>query len=74
MPIVIIKGQPVLLADRNHEPLPIGIVDDLRDADTTTDAPNNNDVFKWDGTNWVPGSLKHESHIMMMPLTTGLVF
>ena len=31
-------------------------VDDLGDADTTTDAPNLNEVLKWDGSNWVPGT------------------
>lgn len=31
-------------------------VDDHTDADTTTDPPNLNEVLKWDGTNWVPGT------------------
>ena len=31
-------------------------MDDLSDADTTTDAPNLNEVLKWDGSNWVPGT------------------
>jgi hypothetical protein len=30
--------------------------DDLTDADTTTDPPDLNDVLKWDGGNWVPGT------------------
>jgi hypothetical protein len=29
-------------------------MDDLTDADTTTDAPVKNEVLKWNGTNWVP--------------------
>ena len=31
-------------------------VDDLTDADTTTDSPALNEVLKWDGNNWVPGT------------------
>lgn len=31
-------------------------MDDLSDADTTTDPPNLNEVLKWDGSNWVPGT------------------
>ena len=29
-------------------------MDDLSDADTTTNAPSNGDRLHWDGTNWVP--------------------
>ncbi len=31
-------------------------VDGLSDADTTTDAPVLNDVLKWNGSDWVPGT------------------
>lgn len=31
-------------------------MDDLTDADTTTDAPVKNEVLKWNGTNWVPAT------------------
>jgi len=31
-------------------------VDDLSDADTTTSTPSLNQVLKWDGSNWVPGT------------------
>jgi hypothetical protein len=30
-------------------------IDLLNDVDTTTTAPTNNQVLKWNGTNWVPG-------------------
>jgi len=30
-------------------------VGDLTDIDVTTTPPTNNQVLKWDGTNWVPG-------------------
>ncbi|AET72589.1 baseplate wedge subunit and tail pin [Synechococcus phage S-CAM8] len=30
-------------------------IDLLSDVDTTTAAPTNNQVLKWNGTNWVPG-------------------
>lgn len=29
-------------------------MDDLTDADTSTDAPQEGDLLTWDGTNWVP--------------------
>ena len=29
-------------------------MNDLTDADTTTDAPDVNEVLKWNGTNWIP--------------------
>ena len=31
-------------------------IDDLSDVDTSTSAPSNGEVLKWDGTNWVPGT------------------
>ena len=31
-------------------------VDDLSDVDTTTDAPQNGEVLKWDGNNFVPSA------------------
>jgi len=31
-------------------------MDDLSDADTTTDPPARSQVLKWNGTNWVPGT------------------
>lgn len=31
-------------------------VDDLTDADTTTDPPENSQVLKWNGSDWVPGT------------------
>lgn len=31
-------------------------VDVLNDVDTTSDAPDLNEVLKWDGSNWVPGT------------------
>ncbi|MEE9598020.1 MAG: hypothetical protein V3V96_14700 [Acidiferrobacterales bacterium] len=31
-------------------------IDDLIDVDTATDAPALNQVLKWDGSNWVPGT------------------
>ena len=39
--------------------LPSHGINDHSDVDTTTNAPSNNDVLKWDGTNneWVPGSI-----------------
>ena len=37
------------------EPTEISI-DDLSDVDTTTAAPSTNDVLKWNGSNWVPGT------------------
>jgi len=30
------------------------VIDNLTDVDTTTTAPTNGQVLKWDGTNWVP--------------------
>lgn len=30
-------------------------IDELKDVDTTTSAPVNNSLMKYDGTNWVPG-------------------
>jgi hypothetical protein len=40
-------------------PIPVGggasAMDDLTDADTTTDPPFLNAVLKWNGSNWVPG-------------------
>ncbi len=30
-------------------------INDLNDVDTATTAPTNNQVLKWNGTNWVPG-------------------
>ncbi len=34
----------------------VSVFDDLDDVDTTTDPPALNEVPKWDGTNWVPGT------------------
>ncbi len=31
-------------------------IDEIGDVDTTTDAPALNDVLKWNGSNWVPGT------------------
>jgi len=50
--------------DQTGESLAIHSLDDLTpknidllsDVDTTTDAPSLNEVLKWDGTNWVPGT------------------
>jgi len=33
---------------------PSGSINGLADCDTTTDLPANNEVLKWNGTNWVP--------------------
>jgi len=35
-------------------------VDVLGDVDTTTTAPNNNEVLKWDGSNWVPAVYNYD--------------
>lgn len=32
----------------------IGSIDTLSDVDTTTNAPSNGQVLKWDGSNWIP--------------------
>ena len=32
------------------------VADDLNDVDTVTEAPVLNEVLKWNGTNWVPGT------------------
>jgi hypothetical protein len=32
----------------------VAVMDDLDDADTTTDPPAKNEVLKWNGSNWVP--------------------
>jgi len=32
----------------------IGSIDSLSDVDTTTNAPSNGQVLKWDGSNWIP--------------------
>lgn len=32
-------------------------IDDLSDVDTTTATPSTDDVLKWDGANWVPGTI-----------------
>lgn len=34
----------------------VSSMDDLSDADTTTDTPSLNEVLKWNGSNWVPGT------------------
>ncbi len=31
-------------------------IDDLTDVDTTTSAPNVDEILGWDGSNWVPGA------------------
>lgn len=32
-------------------------IDDLSDVDTSTNTPNTNEVLKWNGSNWVPGTV-----------------
>lgn len=49
-------------------------MDDLTDADTVSTAPSANDVLSWTSPNWVPRSVAHESHMDLLPLTTGIVF
>jgi len=34
-------------------------IDELSDADTTTDAPATNEVLKWNGANWVPAAYNY---------------
>ena len=42
----------------SSSPLSVDIViDDLNDVDTTTNAPTNNQILQWDGTNWIPANL-----------------
>jgi hypothetical protein len=44
-------------------------IDVLADVDTSTVAPTTNDVLKWDGTNFVPGTVSVD---VDTPLTTAL--
>ena len=34
----------------------VSLIDELTDVDTTTGSPTLNEVLKWDGSNWVPGT------------------
>jgi hypothetical protein len=34
-------------------------IDGLSDVDTSTSAPSLNDLLKWDGTNWIPGTINN---------------
>lgn len=38
-------------------------IDALVDVDTTTAAPSTNDLLKWDGSNWVPGTVTGASGV-----------
>jgi hypothetical protein len=44
-------------------------IDDLSDVDTSTVAPTNDDLLKWDGTNFVPGTVSVD---VDTPLNTAL--
>jgi len=44
-------------------------IDDLSDVDTSTVAPTTNDLLKWDGTNFVPGTVSVD---VDTPLNTAL--
>lgn len=49
-------------------------IDDLTDVDTTTTAPNVNDLLQWNGTNWVPVDLSVLAGSTALPtsLTAGV--
>ena len=38
----------------------VSAIDDLSDVDTTTAAPSTGQALKWNGTNWVPGTIIEE--------------
>ena len=48
---------------------PTDSIDVLADVDTSTVAPTNDDLLKWDGTNFVPGTVSVDVNT---PLTTAL--
>ena len=48
---------------------PTDSIDVLADVDTSTVAPSNDDLLKWDGTNFVPGTVSVD---VDTPLTTAL--
>ena len=35
----------------------VSVIDDLSDVDTTTAAPSTGQALKWNGTNWIPGTI-----------------
>lgn len=47
-------------------------MDDLSDADTTTDPPENNEVLKWNGTNWVPAPYDYDFAFSIASFSDGI--
>jgi hypothetical protein len=41
-------------------------IDNLSDVDTSTVAPSNDEVLKWDGSNWVPGAASSGSTVNLI--------
>jgi hypothetical protein len=60
-------GPPGLDGDDSPDPWPLFVgtqpplpIDALRDVDTVTDPPANNEVLKWNGSNWVPAPYNYD--------------
>lgn len=47
-------------------------IDDLSDVDTTTDTPNNNEVLKWNGSNWVPAAYDYDFAFSIASFSDGI--
>lgn len=50
----------------------VSSMDDLSDADTTTDAPALSEVLKWDGSNWVPAEYDYEFAFSIASFSDGI--
>lgn len=47
-------------------------MDDLSDADTTTDSPDLSDVLKWNGSDWVPAAYDYEFAFSIASFSDGI--
>ena len=46
-------------------------MDELTDADTTTDPPAKNEVLKWNGSNWVPAAYDYDFEFSIASFSDG---